>query len=113
MLFRAGLPITIGYIALVLLPGWRLLFRARNSLDYAAACVIVLWTLALGGLSTYQNISFEPDSYFVLYLAGYCHARLYALKHQPALPRAPAAPWTAGAIVPHRQTVTWMRRAER
>lgn len=74
--FKGGLVIVLGYTILVLAPGLRLLFRARNESEYAAAGTLVLWTLGLAGLSTYNNIYFSAQNYLVVVLAGCCHSCL-------------------------------------
>lgn len=79
MLFRGGVPVALGYTVLVLLPGWRLWFRAKNSMDYAAATILVLWTISLAGVSTFQSVGFNAANFFAFYLAGYCHARISEL----------------------------------
>jgi hypothetical protein len=76
MAFKGGSVIALGYAFLVVLPGVRLLFAARDESDYAAAGTLVLWGLALAGLSTFNTISFSAQNFYMLILAGYCHARL-------------------------------------
>ena len=78
MLFKGGFLIALGYTVLVIFPGFRLFFRARNERDYAAASTLILWSLGLAGLSTYLNIGFSTQNYFIIVLAGYCHWRLAA-----------------------------------
>ncbi|MEI6052923.1 MAG: hypothetical protein WCQ44_09500, partial [Opitutaceae bacterium] len=85
MLLKGGFFIAFGYTALVIVPGFRLFFRARNERDYAAAGTLILWSLGLAGLSTYLSIDFSTQNYFIVLLAGYCHWRLTA---QMQLPKA-------------------------
>ena len=79
MAFKGGMVIAIGYMLLVIVPGVRLLFRAKNETDYAAACTLFIWGLGLAGLSTYLNVGFNAQNYLALILAGYCHFRLAPL----------------------------------
>ena len=90
MLLKGGFLIAFGYTALVIIPGFRLFFRARNERDYAAAGTLILWSLALAGLSTYNAIGFLVQNYFIVLLAGYCHWRLAA---QMQVPRSPSRGW--------------------
>lgn len=76
MAFKGGSVIALGYAFLVVLPGLRLLFAARDESDYAAAGTLVLWGLALAGLSTFNAVSFSAQNFFMVVLAGYCHVRL-------------------------------------
>lgn len=86
MLLKGGFAIALGYIVLVIVPAFRLFFRARNESDYAAAATLILWSLALAGLSTYNSIGFLAQNYFIVLLAGYCHQRLAAQVHLPRIP---------------------------
>ena len=86
MLLKGGFLICLGYTILIIVPGFRLFFRARNERDYAAAATLILWSLALAGLSTYNAIGFFAQNYFVMLLAGYCHWRLAAQMHMPKIP---------------------------
>jgi hypothetical protein len=95
MLFKGGFLIALGYTVLVILPGFRLFFRARNERDYAAAGTLILWSLALAGLSTFNAIGFSAQNYFIVLLAGYCHWRLAA-----QIPRIPRGGW--GMLPPPR-----------
>jgi hypothetical protein len=79
MIFRGGIFIFVGYAVLVLLPGLRLIRRAQCEADFAAGATLLLWTLGLAGLSTYLNVNFNAQNYFIVTLAGYCHLRLRAL----------------------------------
>jgi hypothetical protein len=85
MLLKGGFLICLGYIVLVILPGFRLFLRARNERDYAAAGTLILWSLGLAGLSTYNTIGFSAQNYFIFLLAGYCHWRLATEMQIPKL----------------------------
>ena len=76
MAFRGGLLIALGYTALVLVPGFRLLLRGRDERQYAAGATLVLWGLALAGLCTYNDVNFTASNLFICLLAGYAHANL-------------------------------------
>ncbi len=78
MAFEGGLSIVLGYTALVILPGFRLLLRGRNERQYAAGATLVLWGLALAGLSTFNGVKFTASNLFICLLAGYAHASLAA-----------------------------------
>lgn len=88
MLLKGGFVIALGYTVLVIVPGFRLFFRARNERDYAAAGTLILWSLSLAGLSTYLSIDFSTQNYFIVLLAGYCHWRLMA-----QTPKVPIRRW--------------------
>jgi hypothetical protein len=79
MIFKGGIFIFMGYAVLILLPGLRLIRRAQCEADFAAGATLLLWTLGLAGLSTYLNVNFNAQNYFIVTLAGYCHLRLHAL----------------------------------
>jgi hypothetical protein len=83
MLLKGGFLISLGYSVLIIVPGFRLFFRARNERDYAAASTLILWSFALAGLSTYNAIGFFAQNYFIMLLAGYCHFRLAAQMQVP------------------------------
>jgi hypothetical protein len=104
MLLKGGFLICLGYTVLVIVPGFRLFFRARNERDYAAAATLILWSLALAGLCTYNAIGFSTQNYFIVLLAGYCHWRLAAQKQVPKLPirglRMLPLPRTRGNVAP-------------
>ena len=86
MLLKGGFVIAFGYTVLVIVPGFRLFFRARNERDYAAAGTLILWSFALAGLSTYNSLGFLAQNYFIVLLAGYCHWRLAAQMREPRIP---------------------------
>lgn len=74
MAWKGGSVILSGYALFVLAPGWRLMWRPRNEKEYAAACTLFLWSLAVGGVSTFLNINYNVQNFFVVLLAGYCLA---------------------------------------
>lgn len=76
ILFIGGVPTLLPYLALIIFPGIRLFVRSRTSADFAAGGVIIVWTLACLGLSTYCAIGLSAQHYIVISLAGFCHQRL-------------------------------------
>ena len=74
MAFNGGIPLLIGYFFIVIMPGIRALIRKTfwSDEDLAASITIVVWGMALTGLSTYTMPSISI-THFVIYLyAGRC-----------------------------------------
>ena len=76
ILFIGGIPMLATYLALIVFPGIRLFQKARTRDEFAAGGVLVLWSLAALGLSTYSGIGLFAQHYFVIALAGFAHQRI-------------------------------------
>lgn len=77
MAFNGGLPLVISYVVIMVLPAWRVL-RKRPPWDYAApAVVLLLWALALTGLSTYTLPTVSVGHFVLCIYAGRCRSYLH------------------------------------
>jgi O-antigen ligase len=74
MLFMGGVPLLLGYLALVIRPATRLTRARLASGDAASVFMMLFWALALTGLSTFTLPSVAFTSFFISLLAGRCHA---------------------------------------
>jgi len=73
MAFIGGLPTLLSYLAIVIWPGIRALWAGSRGQDAAAVFLLLLWGLALTGLSTYTLPSVSISSYLASLWAGRCH----------------------------------------
>jgi hypothetical protein len=70
--FHWGVFITVGYSALVFLPGI-LLFTTKRFVHYRwDALVLMLWFLALMGLSVYNGLFWDIKNLLIIMTAGHC-----------------------------------------
>jgi hypothetical protein len=76
MLFLAGLPMAVAYSLLIVLPGVALLIKARDSRAFGIGALLLMWTLALAGVSTFNAINGTMHAFLVMFVAGLCHLRL-------------------------------------
>lgn len=75
-LFRGGMPLLVCYIGLVIVPGYKLYFRKPVGFNYVVSIIIILWSLMLAGLSTF-NAPFLTLNNFIVYLVvGRCYKAL-------------------------------------
>jgi hypothetical protein len=88
ILFKFGIPVLLGYCAIVIWPGLRLLIKTRRKHHRLLAIVIVFWTLAGLGLSVFHNISVTPQNLVIVLLAGWCWSAL-ATREKGPLTRKP------------------------
>ncbi|MGD0615978.1 MAG: hypothetical protein ABSA69_11110 [Verrucomicrobiota bacterium] len=70
ILFKFGLPVLLGYCAVVIWPGLRLLIGAGTQQQRLLGVFFVLWTLATFGLSIFHAITLNPQNLVVVLLAG-------------------------------------------
>jgi hypothetical protein len=70
ILFKSGFPVLLGYCAVVIWPGFRLLRCARNQQQWLLGVLMVFWILAALGLSIFHSISITPQNLIVILLAG-------------------------------------------
>ncbi len=73
MAFIGGLPILVTYCILILLPAARVLWSPAPLEIAAAAWLLAIWALALGGLGTFISPSLGLPSYLMCLFAGRCH----------------------------------------
>jgi len=71
MAFIGGIPTTLSYFVLIILPGIKAFGSGTAEINSAAA-LLLLWGLACTGFSTYSNPSLTPYSYLLCLLAGRC-----------------------------------------
>jgi hypothetical protein len=77
MAFNGGLLLVISYVIIMVLPAWRVL-RKKPSWDYAApAVVLLIWALALTGLSTFTLPTVSAGHYILCIYAGRCLSYLH------------------------------------
>jgi hypothetical protein len=76
ILLLAGLPMLAAYSLLIILPGLALLFKARDYPTFGIGAVLLMWTFALAGVSTFNGLNYTLQSYFIVFLAGFCHLKL-------------------------------------
>jgi len=89
-LFVGGVPMLIGYSVVLLWPSVQALRARPVGADAAAVCLVLTWTLALTGLSTFCLPSIGINNFLVSLWAGRCHLLLAerAWSAQAALPLA-------------------------
>jgi hypothetical protein len=83
MLFIGGVPTLVSYTAIVLWPAFRLLQCRPGPGDAGAACMLLLWGVALAGLSTFTLPSISLAGCLVCLWAGRCHLALARLRTLP------------------------------
>jgi len=76
MLFIAGLPMLLAYGLLVILPGFLLVLKARDRSAFGVGALLVMWTAALAGVSTFNGINGTFQACLMMYVAGLCHLKL-------------------------------------
>ena len=74
MLFIGGVPTLLSYCAIVVLPALQAVWWQPRGLDGAAVFLVLLWALALTGLSTFTLPSLSFTNYLIALFAGRCHA---------------------------------------
>jgi O-antigen ligase len=72
ILFKFGLPVLLGYCAVVIWPGLRLLVKAANRRERSFGFFFAFWTLATLGVSIFHGITNNPQNFVVILLAGRC-----------------------------------------
>jgi hypothetical protein len=100
ILFKLGLPVLLGYVAVVLWPGLRLLLEPVNQSQRMEGVIFLFWILASLGLSIYHALVPNPQNFLIILLAG----RAVALRQETATPAFPAI---AGSLP------AWARRRPR
>jgi hypothetical protein len=71
-LFIGGVPTLLSYLAIIVWPAICALRRNPSGQDAAAVCMVLLWAVALTGLSTYTIPSVGLGSSLVSLWAGRC-----------------------------------------
>jgi hypothetical protein len=74
MLFIGGVPTLLSYCAIVVLPALQAAWWQPRGLDGAAVFLVLLWAIALTGLSTFTLPSLSFSTYLIALFAGRCHA---------------------------------------
>ena len=90
-LFIGGVPTLLTYLALVIVPGWRSAALRRPDADSAAATLVILWSIALTGLSTFTLPSLTVDHFLILLFVGRCYWTLHSRQQSHLFKRAPGA----------------------
>jgi hypothetical protein len=72
ILFKFGFPVLLGYCAVVLWPGLRMLVYAANRRERSLGLFFAFWTLATLGVSVYHGITNNPQNFIAILLAGRC-----------------------------------------
>lgn len=81
ILFKFGLPVLLGYCAVVLWPGLRLLIGARTQQERLPGVFIAFWTLASLGVSVFHGITNNPQNLIAILLAGRCFLFMTGSSH--------------------------------
>lgn len=72
ILFKFGLPVLLGYFAVVLWPGLYMLVNAVDHRERSLGFFFGTWTLATLGVSTFHSITNNPQNLMAILLAGRC-----------------------------------------
>jgi hypothetical protein len=72
ILFEGGIPTLLSYVVILIWPAIRLIGQKPSGPDAAAVFLVLLWGLALTGLSTFLLPSIQIPSYLVSLMAGRC-----------------------------------------
>jgi len=91
ILFEGGVPTLVCFIAIVLWPAFRVWRRKPTGDVAAAASMVLIWGLALTGLSTFTLPTLSVASYMIALLAGRCWLVLAETAEQRVRPAAGAA----------------------
>ncbi len=83
ILFKFGLPVLIGYCAVVIYPGLCLCLTAANRQERLLGLFFVLWVLAALGVSIYHNIHNNLPNLIAVLLAGRCFSLLALKQRRP------------------------------
>jgi hypothetical protein len=84
ILFEGGIPVLVCYFAVLVWPGLRAIRRGPTGPAAAAVGLVLLWGLALTGLSTYILPSVGIANYLVSLYAGRCWLYLAESRSAPA-----------------------------
>jgi hypothetical protein len=80
ILFHYGLPVLLGYLALTVVPGYRLLQARMHWMLKGGGVLLLLWALALAGLSTFNSLAWDPKNMVMYVTGGYCLELLYRVR---------------------------------
>ena len=72
-LFIGGLPALLCYSSLILWPGVRPFLLRQPSPHRVLGIILILWALAMAGVSTYFGIGTSVESLLIILVAGRCH----------------------------------------
>jgi hypothetical protein len=95
MLFIGGIPTLAGYVVLVLWPAVRMALAGIRGDSAPAAVMVLLWAIAMSGISTFTLPSVSLISFLVSLWAGEVHEALR--KRQASSPQPQLSPAMAGA----------------
>ena len=73
ILFIGGVPALVCYSSLILWPGVRPYLLRQPSRHRVLGIVLMLWALAMAGISTYFGIGTSVENLLIILLAGKCH----------------------------------------
>ena len=76
------------YVAIVVAPAVRALTRKPAGDDAAAVCLILIWGLALTGLSTFAGPSVTIMDLLICIFAGRCHLFLAEARKREQIDRS-------------------------
>jgi hypothetical protein len=71
--FNGGLILLSTYIIIIVWPAFRLLYKRPSWRHAAPAIVLVFWTLAMIGLSTFTSVKVSYENAVICILAGRCY----------------------------------------
>jgi hypothetical protein len=98
ILFEGGIPTLVCYIAIVVAPGLRALRRKPVGDDAAAVRLILIWGLALTGLSTFAGPSVTLMDFLICLYAGRCHLFLAEGRGQERIDRSQMCRFAEAAV---------------
>jgi hypothetical protein len=99
ILFKFGLPVLLGYCAVVIWPGLRLLIGAGSQQQRQLGVLFAFWTLATLGVSIFHAITVNPQNLAVVLFAGRAFALAKATRKPPLSLRRNSQPVRSQAIL--------------
>jgi hypothetical protein len=88
ILFEGGVAMFVCYVTIMVAPGVRAVRRKPAGDDAAAVCLILIWGLALTGLSTFTGPSVTIMDLLICIYAGRCHRFLAGARKREQIDRA-------------------------
>jgi hypothetical protein len=114
ILFRYGLPMLLGYCAIVLWPGLRLLVCGGGEKERLLGFFFAFWTLAMLGVSIFHAIVNNPPNLLTILLAGRCFT-LIPLRGKPTSTRQRSVRFVSGKAISSNDArgLGWVARTSR
>jgi hypothetical protein len=90
ILFKFGLPVLVGYCAVVIWPGLCMLVKAADQRERSLGVFFAFWTLATLGVSIFHAITNNPQNLIAILLAGRCFGLLALRGNAPPTSQKPS-----------------------